>query len=149
MSTRDTDDRNEEVGYGRPPRSRQFKKGQSGNPKGRPKATKNVGTMLRETLMRPIPISENGKRSKITALEAFFRQTLRSALEGDSRASDKLLKLLPMLHESLEREAAEADPAAADAARDDRPVLAALAQMMGRSAEDLFLAEQMEDDDAG
>ena len=26
-----------EVGYGRPPKSGQFKKGQSGNPKGRPR----------------------------------------------------------------------------------------------------------------
>ncbi|RYH07049.1 DUF5681 domain-containing protein [Tropicimonas sp. IMCC6043] len=136
-----------EVGYGRPPKHTQFKKGQSGNPKGRPKGSKNVDTMLRETLLRPVVITENGKRRKITALEAFFRQTLKSALEGDARASDKLLKLLPMLQNALEREAIETEAAAAEAARDDRPVLAALAAMMGGAVDDLFLANQLEASD--
>ena len=136
-----------EVGYGRPPKRTQFKKGRSGNPKGRPKGAKNVDSMLRETLLRPVVITENGKRRKITALEAFFRQTLKSALEGDSRASDKLLKLLPMLQDAQEREAIETETAAAEAARDDRPVLAALAEMMGGTIDDLFLADQQETPD--
>ena len=149
MSQNDADNEDYEVGYGRPPRAGQFKKGQSGNPKGRPKAAKNVETMLRETLMRKISIAENGRRKKITALEAFFRQTLNNALGGDARASDKLLKLLPILQSALEREAIEAEVAAAEAARDDRPVLAALAKMMGRDADDLFLVDQLEEDDGG
>ena len=138
-----------EVGYGQPPKRTQFKKGQSGNPKGRPKSSKNVETMLKETLMRPITVTEGGKRKKITALEAFFSQTLKSALGGDSRASDKLLKLLPLLQAALERETAEAEVAAAQAARDDRPILAVLAEMMGGAAEDLFLNDQVETNNAG
>ncbi len=147
MSTRDDD--TYEVGYGKPPKDTRFKKGRSGNPRGRPKSSKNVETMLRETLLRPITISENGKRKTITALEAFFRRTLKSSLEGDSRASDKLLKLLPILQAALEREAAEAEVVAAEAARDDRPVLAMLAEMMGGAAEDLFLDGQLEIGDVG
>ncbi len=142
------DDRDYEVGFGRPPKHSQFKKGQSGNPRGRPKASKNVDTMLRDTLLRTVTISENGKKRKITALEAFFRQTLKCALEGDARAADKLLKLLPTLQNALEREEEQADIAAAEAARDDRPVLAALATLMGAGAGDLFLADQEEVSDA-
>ena len=40
----------DDVGYGKPPRSRRFKPGQSGNPKGRPKGAKNRDTILRELL---------------------------------------------------------------------------------------------------
>lgn len=138
------DDRDYAVGFGKPPKHSRFKKGQSGNPKGRPKASKNVDKMLRDTLLRMVTISENGKKRKITALEAFFRQTLKGALEGDARAADKLLKLLPTLQNALERE----DEEEAEAARDDRPVLAALATLMGAGAGDLFLANQEEVSDA-
>jgi hypothetical protein len=39
-----------EVGYGRPPKHTRFRKGQSGNPKGRPKGAKAFNTIVRETL---------------------------------------------------------------------------------------------------
>ncbi len=48
MSKLDEEDVGYEVGYGKPPAASRFKKGQSGNPKGRPKVTKNVSNMLEE-----------------------------------------------------------------------------------------------------
>lgn len=59
-----------EVGYGKPPRTHQFKPGQSGNPKGRPKGAKSEATILYELLHRKIPIREGGKTRKVTVLEA-------------------------------------------------------------------------------
>jgi len=146
MSKKKDDDY--EVGYGKPPKHSRFQKGRSGNPKGRPKGAKDVETMLRDTLYRKVVITENGKRKEVAALEAFFRQTLKGSLVGDSRAADKLVKLLPILRSAQEREAVEMDALAAEAARDDGPVLEALAALMGGEIEDLFLADQIEAPDA-
>jgi len=145
MSEQDDD---YEVGYGKPPRHTRFKKGQSGNPKGRPKASRNVETMVRDTLFRPVTITDRGKRRTVLALEAFFQRILKGALEGDARSSDKLLKLLPILQAGLEREETAAEAEAADAARDDRPVLEALADLMGGASADVFLEDQVEGRDA-
>ena len=90
---RDDDDRDYEVGYGRPPKASQFKPGQSGNPRGRPRAVKNVGTMLEEVFFRKIPITENGKRREVTMVEAILRQLVngvnrrarRTPYRGDRR----------------------------------------------------------------
>src|SRR2546423_2320441 len=62
----------DEVGYGSPPQAHQFKPGQSGNPRGRPKGAKNEATILRELLNRKIQIREGGRTRKITVLEAIL-----------------------------------------------------------------------------
>lgn len=86
-----------EIGYGRPPRHSRFKPGQSGNPKGRPRGRKNVHTILEETLYRPVPITENGRKRKVPAIEAMFLGLLRKSLDGDLRAVSQISKLMTML----------------------------------------------------
>jgi hypothetical protein len=75
-----------EVGYGRPPRASQFKPGQSGNPKGRPKGSLNVATVLERTLREKLVINEGGRRREITKLEAAVKQLTNKAASGDARA---------------------------------------------------------------
>jgi hypothetical protein len=73
------------VGYGNPPKKHQFKKGQSGNPKGRPTGSRNVGTILEETLTMMVTIRDDGQKRKISAPEALVMAVLRGALKGDAR----------------------------------------------------------------
>jgi hypothetical protein len=80
-----------EVGYGRPPKAHQFKPGRSGNPKGRPKGSKNEATILNAILNRKIEIRESGRSRKITVLEAMLLKFTEEALRGNPRAATFLL----------------------------------------------------------
>lgn len=82
-----------EVGYGKPPSEHQFAKGQSGNPKGRPKGKKNIDTMLREALFAPIPIQINGKTTNVSALEAIVLKLRNNAIAGDYRSAVQAIQL--------------------------------------------------------
>lgn len=78
--------KNYDVGYGKPPKSGQFKSGQSGNPKGRPKGAKNLITVLEEELQAKVPIKELGKSKKVTKQEAMVKALMLKAIQGDVKA---------------------------------------------------------------
>jgi hypothetical protein len=92
-----SDDPNE-VGYGRPPRQNRFRKGQSGNPKGRPKGHLNLATVLEQELQETVIINENGTRRKVSKGEAACKQLANKAASGDLAA----LKLLSLLARSVD-----------------------------------------------
>jgi len=66
-------ERHYEVGYGKPPRHTRFKKGQSGNPRGRPCGSKNLSSLLSEALNEPVIVAENGRRRKISKRQAIIK----------------------------------------------------------------------------
>jgi hypothetical protein len=86
-----------EVGYGRPPVATRFKPGQSGNSRGRPPGTRNVETIMRDTLFAPITIIENGRRRKVTRIEALARRLMEQGLSGDLRATIQMLQIAARL----------------------------------------------------
>jgi Family of unknown function (DUF5681) len=82
----------EGVGYRRPPRGHQFKKGLSGNPRGRPKGTKNESTILKELLLeRRVKIREGGRRRSVPVLEAMLLRFAEDSLKGDTKSAAFLL----------------------------------------------------------
>ena len=79
------------VGYGKPPRHGQFKPGKSGNPRGRPKGSKNLNTILHKELNTRVPVTENGRHKLISKGEAIVKQTVNKAISGDHKAAQMVL----------------------------------------------------------
>ena len=86
------DDSTYKTGYGKPPKDSQFKKGQSGNPKGRPKETRNLRTLFDDVMLEEVEYTENGKKRCRTALEVIFLRLRQRALKDDSKAAEMILR---------------------------------------------------------
>ena len=83
-----------EVGYGKPPKGTQFKKGQSGNPNGR-RPAKTIETRTREFTKRALEevVAEKDGRS-LSAIEAAFLSVRNNVLrDGKSLDLERLLAL--------------------------------------------------------
>lgn len=87
------------VGYRNPPSPSQFKKGQSGNPKGRPKNRRRE-IPYDAVLGQMVTIRESGRERRVTAAEAFLLQLTQKGLAGDSAAARASLEAIEKASES-------------------------------------------------
>lgn len=89
-------------GYRKPPKSGQFKKGQSGNPRGRPKRKKlkTEKEILRQILSEPITIRENGVPRTVTKGQALAHMLVFKGLDADNRAIDTIREWQSILPEN-------------------------------------------------
>ncbi|SHK51957.1 hypothetical protein SAMN05444000_1352 [Shimia gijangensis] len=85
------------VGYGKPPKSGQFKKGQSGNAKGRPKGAKGILASLKRELEAKITVREGTREVCMSKAEALAKQLAAKGLKGEMPAMMAILKLDPEL----------------------------------------------------
>jgi Family of unknown function (DUF5681) len=88
-----------ETGYGRPPVNTRFKKGQSGNPKGRPKGSRGLAAVLNRALNERVVINEGGRRKSVTKLEAAVKQVTNKAASGDPVAWRQLFTLVQIIEQ--------------------------------------------------
>jgi hypothetical protein len=88
------DSQNDQVGYGHPPRHTVFKKGQSGNPSGRPKKKRSFEDIARAELRRPVTVMNNGKPEKMEAARAVLRSDIVRAIKKGGRAAAKIIDLM-------------------------------------------------------
>ena len=83
-----------EVGYGRPPKSTQFKPGQSGNPKGRKRKPKSLQAQMQAVLSRKVPINEGGIVKRLPMQQVILRNLASKAAKGDLNAAKFVFTLL-------------------------------------------------------
>ena len=103
-----------EVGYGKPPVHTRFQKGQSGNPKGRPRGSKNLSSLLNDALNGWVIVVENGRRKKITKREAIITQLVNKSAAADLKATQIVLALLQEVEAQADGSADEAALTEAD-----------------------------------
>ncbi|MNR90676.1 hypothetical protein D3C72_216630 [compost metagenome] len=127
--------RHYEVGYGRPPQAAQFKPGQSGNPKGRPKGAKNLVTLFREELERCIPVTQNGRTQMMSKARVSVIQQVDKAAKGDAKAFAALMKYAQEDAAAVAREQAAAPASELQPAEYDEIIARYLADLSeGRTA---------------
>jgi Family of unknown function (DUF5681) len=81
------------TGYGKPPKHTRFRRGVSGNPKGRPKGTLNIATVMDRILRQKVLVTEDGGQKEVTRLEAVITHLANRALSGDNVAVRLFLTL--------------------------------------------------------
>jgi len=71
-------------GFMNPPKHTRFKKGKSGNPRGRPRKPKDLNTVLQQVLNRKVRIRDEERRMPIR--DALIWKLRDLALQGDKQA---------------------------------------------------------------
>ena len=101
------------IGKGKPPKEHQFKPGQSGNPKGRPKGSKNVHQVLSKILNEKVTVTDAGKKMVVEKLEAAMRALVNKSFEGRPQSLKLLIEVLrdgdPTIHEPVEDQFSDDD----------------------------------------
>jgi hypothetical protein len=83
------------VGPGRPPVASRFRKGQSGNPKGRPKSRSRPAPSAFDIVIdRTLTVTQNGRVREVTVEEALQHRTYQDAIAGNRAARREVLKMI-------------------------------------------------------
>lgn len=82
------------IGYAKPPHHTRFRPGQSGNPRGRPRGTRNLKTDLIEELGERILVREGDRARRVSKQRAVVKTLMARTLKGDARAANLLLSMM-------------------------------------------------------
>lgn len=118
-----------QIGYGKPPQHTRFRKGESGNRRGRPKGTQNLKADLLAELGEQVLVREGQVEKRISKQRALVKSLLAKGIRGETRASAILLGMMVRLLD-VEGTASAETPLTAD----ERAVLLALEERILRRA---------------
>jgi hypothetical protein len=104
---------NYSVGYRKPPRHTQFKKGQSGNPRGRDKGRENYRIEFLKELGERVTVTENGRLRKLSKQTLIIKRMVADAIRGDAKAREHMLRLIGQM-EAFDADTMPATPSAAE-----------------------------------
>jgi hypothetical protein len=82
-----------EVGYGKPPKATRFRKGRSGNPKGRQRGEENLLAVFKRMVSKRIKIKEDDRWRTITMADAIILQNCNAALQKNQIAMINIIRL--------------------------------------------------------
>ena len=82
-----------EVGDKRPPRHSQFKPGQTGNPRGRPKGSVNLRTRVGKELRKSVTVTSGGRSTRWVKADLVAMQIVDAAAKGDLKAAVLAMRL--------------------------------------------------------
>lgn len=116
-----------EIGYGKPPKHTRFPKGQSGNPRGRTKGTKDLKTDLQEEMQEQVSVREGERTRKYSKQRLVVKSVTAKAIKGDPRATAILLNLMLRILVPVDATGAEAP-----ITDDEREILLALEERIAR-----------------
>jgi len=128
----ETEGEDYKVGKGKPPLHTRFRKGQSGNPRGRPPGAKGLKKLVRENLLTKVSARTADGIKRISRVEAVVHKQLELAMKGNQRAVSQLLALYAAaVPDEPEQEVSKA-PGAFDAT--DEAILAFFREELLREA---------------
>jgi hypothetical protein len=116
----------QKVGRGNPPKHTQFRKGTTGNPKGRPKGSKNLSTYIMEAARDQVSARVGGRTRLISKLQATAMQLATKAAGGDQAAIGRFLDWV----DEIETRAASGKPTQFPLSAPDVEVLRAAYERM-------------------
>ena len=81
------------VGYRRPPKAHQFRKGRSGNPRGRKAGEENMIAIFKRQANRRVKVNDNGRIMMLPLAEVIILQNIKAALQKNSNAVANMFRL--------------------------------------------------------
>jgi len=89
------------VGFAKPPQSSQFTKGESGNPKGRPKGSVGLHTLILKAGRERVRVNGPDGIRMVSKIEAAAMQLSNKSAQGDLRATRELFVLVQRAEEKI------------------------------------------------
>jgi hypothetical protein len=91
------------VGYGKPPKANQYRKGRTGNPRGKRGGEENMISAFKRIVLRRVKINDGEKVSTIPLAEAVILKNYNAAVQRDSIAMSNIYRLAEDSGEFVDR----------------------------------------------